>query len=337
MTDPKRLRGAIIGCGFFGQRHIEAWRRIPQVDLVAACDLDEARARAAAPNAYTSAEQMLDRERLDFVDIVTRADTHLPLLRLTVARNLAVICQKPIAPTWAEARTMVEIAEAAKIPFMVHENWRWQPWYRAAHDLLSRGQIGTPLLYYMKTRHRDGVGPDPFPCQSYVRDLERFFIDETLVHHIDTGRYLFGDVNSIFAQARTLNPAVRGEDQAILLLSHASGLPGIVDGHRYLDPDPPGPVMGEAFIDGELGVLRISPTGDLLHEGKLVWRFEPGEGYRGDSVGATQRHFIECLTTGLPFESGGREYLEKTFSAVEAAYRSLGEKRAIGLSEIVGS
>jgi len=92
MTDPKRLRGAIIGCGFFGQRHIEAWRRIPQVDLVAACDLDEARARAAAPNAYTSAEQMLDRERLDFVDIVTRADTHLPLLRLTVARNLAVIC-----------------------------------------------------------------------------------------------------------------------------------------------------------------------------------------------------------------------------------------------------
>jgi len=56
-------------------------------------------------------------------------------------------------------------------------------------------------------------------------------------------------------------------------------------------------------------------------------------GYRGDSVRATQAHFISCLASGAPFESGGREYLH-TFAAVEAAYRSIAERREVALSEI---
>src|SRR4029077_8432067 len=138
-------RGALIGCGFFGQIHLEAWRRMPEVEMVAACDLNPQRARdSAVPRAYSSPELLLERERLDFIDIATRPESHLELLRLTAARKRPTICQKPMAPSWADAVAMVEVAEATGIPFMIHENWRWQPWYRAVKRMIERGDIGQP-------------------------------------------------------------------------------------------------------------------------------------------------------------------------------------------------
>ena len=121
---------------------------MPQVELAAAVDPDLERARKAAPRAYSTAEDMLDAERLDFVDIATRPDSHAALVRLAASRNVPVICQKPMAPNWAEAVGMVEAAEAA----MIHENWRWQPCYRALKSLIDRGEIGQPIDYWFHTR-----------------------------------------------------------------------------------------------------------------------------------------------------------------------------------------
>ena len=63
-TNEPVLRGGIVGCGFFSQFHIEGWQRVPGATLAAACDLDLARATAAAPVAYQSLEEMLDKEKL---------------------------------------------------------------------------------------------------------------------------------------------------------------------------------------------------------------------------------------------------------------------------------
>src|SRR5260370_13395423 len=114
------LRGGIVGCGYFAQFHIEAWRRIPGVELAAAADPVLARARQAAPQAYSTAEEMFDGERLDFVDVATRPDSHLPLVRLAAGRKIPVICQKPMAPTWADAVAMVHAAESAGITTRVY-------------------------------------------------------------------------------------------------------------------------------------------------------------------------------------------------------------------------
>src|ERR1700756_2866529 len=117
------LQGGIIGCGYFARHHIEAWRRIPDVAIVAAADPQLERARAVAPRAYRSAAEMFDREDLDFVDIVARVDQHLPLVQIAADNKVAIICQKPLAPDWATALEIVECAEEAHVPFMVHENW----------------------------------------------------------------------------------------------------------------------------------------------------------------------------------------------------------------------
>ncbi len=303
---------------------------MPEVEIVAACDLNPERARDAAPRTYSSSEQMLERERLDFVDIATRPESHLELLRLTAARKLPTICQKPMAPNWADAVAMVEAAEAAAIPFMIHENWRWQPWYRVVKRLIEQGDIGQPLGYSFRTRRRDGVGRDPYPHQRYFRQMQRFLIDEMLVHLIDTARFLFGDVTAVYAQARQINPVIVGEDQALLLLTHAGELPGTIDGHRFLDTNPEGPVLGDAWFEGDAGSLTVAPTGSVYRASQPVWENDVTQGYRGDSVRATQQHFITCLRSGMPFETNGREYL-KTYAVVEAAYYSNAERRAVSL------
>jgi len=329
MTPSPPLRCGIIGCGFFAQFHIEGWRRMPEVELAAAVDPDIERARRAAPRAYATAEEMLDAERLDFVDIATRPDSHAALVRLAASRKIPVICQKPMAPSWADAVGMVEAAEAAGIPFMIHENWRWQPWHRALKSIIDRGEIGRPIDYWFHTRRNDGRSPAPYSHQPYFARMTRLLIYETLVHHIDTARFLFGDLEAIYAQARRHNPVIAGEDQALLMLTHVD-ISGIIDGHRFLDPEPDGPVMGQATVEGELGVLRLLGTGDIFRGSEKIWTNEVQEGYRGDSVRATQQHFVECLRSSVPFESGGREYL-KTFRAVEAAYESIAQRRAIPL------
>jgi D-apiose dehydrogenase len=323
MNEP--LRGAIIGCGFFGQIQLEAWQRIPEAEIVAACDTDLERALASAQRAYASATEMLEREQLDFVDIATRPDSHLPLVRLAAEHKVAVICQKPMAPDWEQAIAMVQTAEAAGIPFMIHENWRWQPWYREAHRRIRQGDIGLPISYCFRTRKRDGGGENPYPNQPYFSQMPRLLIYETLVHHIDTARFLFGEVELVYAQARRINPRIAGEDQALVLLTHEDGLQGIVDGHRFTDLVPDGPAIDDAVFEGEAGTLTVRNPGEIWLGAEKIWENPFHEGYRGDSVRAAQVHFVECLRTGRRFESGGREYL-KTFGAVEAAYDSLARR-----------
>lgn len=309
---------------------------MPEVQIVAACDLRIERARAVAGRAYSSAEEMIGAEDLDFVDVVTQADEHPEAVARAAARQLAVICQKPLASDWKTACSMVEVAEKHGIRLMVHDNWRWQPWYRAAKDLLLRGEIGAPIAYGFRCRKSDGLGDRPYPGQEYFRDLRRFTVDEVLVHHIDTARFLFGGIAAVYAEARTLNRRIRGEDQAILTLLHDDGMLGWIDGNRYADHDESGPSLDDARIEGDRGTIRISPTGDLWSGRRKVWANDQPQGYRGDSVYAAQAHFIECLTTGRPFESEAREYLRKTYAVVEAAYLSIASHRRVETAEILG-
>ncbi len=329
------FKGALIGCGFFSQHHQEAWRRMANVRIVAACDRDIERARAVAEHAYVSVEEMLNAEELDFVDIVTRSLTHLEIITTAAQNGLAISCQKPMAPNWEDACRIVEIAEANRVRLMIHDNWRWQPWYRAAYKMITRGDIGIPLAYGFRCRWKDGGGAAPYPKQAYFRDVPRLMIDETLVHHIDTARFLFGDISSVYAQARRVNPRIRAEDHAMLMLRHANEVMGSIDGHSFLAHEENSPTLDEATFEGDSGSIRVCARGEIWAGDRKIWTDDFSRGYRGDSVYAALAHFIQCLETGLPFESEAREYLEKTFAVVEAAYASLFSRRSVEIEEIV--
>jgi predicted dehydrogenase len=323
-----------IGAGYFAQYHYAAWARIPEVSLVAIADPVEARATKAAadfgvPRACTDWRAMLETERPDFVDVITPPETHEEICVEAAARGIHVICQKPLAPTIQASRRLIDRMEASGVRFLVHENFRWQPWYRAIKRIQQDGAIGafTHLAFLM--RMGDGWGPSAYLLrQPYFRDYPRLLIHETGVHFIDTFRFLLGEVTSVYARLRRLNPDIAGEDVGLLCLTFENGATAVWDASRYTEAETSSPryTFGQLRIDGMAGHLTLDTEGTLRvkalgQPGRDVAYDHRRTGFAGDCVFALQRHFVEAVSSGAPFESSGRDYL-RTLEIVEAAYRS---------------
>src|SRR6185436_16129600 len=108
---------------------------------------------------------------------------------------------------------LVETAERAGITLVVHENFRWTPWHREARRLLDAGFLGALHGIAFRLRPGDGQGARAYlDRQPYFQKMPRLLVHETAIHWIDSFRYLMGEVVSVFASLRRINPAIAGED-----------------------------------------------------------------------------------------------------------------------------
>ena len=329
-----RLRVAIVGAGYFSQFQYEAWQRCPEVEIVGLAERDPGRGEAMAerfgvPDVHASIQALLEETRPDLVDIITPPETHEAMIAAATARSVPMVCQKPLAPSLAEARAVVEMAEAAGVPLIVHENFRFQPWYRHAKALLEAGRLGSPHGISFRLRPGDGQGPEAYlDRQPYFQKMERFLIHETGIHFIDTFRYLLGEVTAVTARLRRLNPAIAGEDAGQVVFEFESGATGLFDGNRLNDHEAENCrlTMGEMHLEGSGGVLRLDGDGGLwLKPHGAPERPEPYDweerGFAGDSVYLLIRHILGHLIDGAPLVNSGRDYL-RNVEIEEAIYRS---------------
>ena len=342
----RRLRGGLIGCGFFAINQLEAWREIAGAEIVALCDRDPARLREVGErfgiaSRHTDATFMLDSERLDFVDIVTTPPSHRALVELAASRGIDAICQKPIAPTLADARAMVAAADAAGTVLTIHENFRWQFPIRALRSALDAGAIGVP--FWGRVSFRSGY--DVYKAQPYLMTGERFIIEDLGIHILDVARFLFGEVSAIVARTQRVNPLIRGEDVATMLLDHQAGMHSIVDcsyaTRTELDPFPETLVE----IDGTEGSLRLGQDYRLVLSGPNgtrtedvsptipAWGSKPWHNIQ-ESVRALQQDWVTAKRSGRLSETNGSDNL-RTFALVEAAYRSAQLSIAVRLDEAI--
>ena len=282
---------------------------------------------------------MLTRTEPDLLDIVTPPQTHLALVREAAARGIDVICQKPLAPTLAEAEELVGIAEQAGIRLTVHENFRFQPWFRHARTMIDAGRLGQLHGIAFRLRPGDGQGPRAYlDRQPYFRTMEHFLIHETGVHFVDTFRYLMGEVVAVTARLRHLNPAIAGEDAGMVIFEFENGAMGLLDGNRLNDhvAENCRLTMGELHLEGAAGVLRLDgsaglwwkPHGELEAEEPYSW---DSRGFAGDCVHALQHHVVTHLRRGTLPVNSGREYLAN-LRIEEAIYESSRSGRRIELS-----
>lgn len=341
MTHAK-LKGVCIGAGYFSHFQYEAWQRIPEVEIVAFSNRDPIKAAVITTEfgiqrSYTDYCQMFDVEQPDFVDIITPPHSHQEICAEAAKRGIDIICQKPLGPSVDAAREIVANAEAAKVRFMVHENFRFQPWHREIKRLIDAGAIGDKLhSLHFRTRMGDGWGEDAYiPRQPYFRDYPRLLVYETGVHFIDTFRYLAGEITRVTAWLRRLNPAINGEDCGLLVFEFANGALGQWDANRFNEPACPVSearyTFGEFLAEGNAGSLRLYLDGritlkELGGEEKEHLYTHEHVGFAGDCCYTAQRHFADCLLTGAPCETSGGEYL-KTMMIQEAIYESA-EKRS---------
>jgi len=337
------LKVAVIGAGYFAELHIEAWRRIESVELVAVCDLDKDRADKAASagvgtRSYSNQSEMLENETLDVIDIATPPQSHLQLVQMTSAAAGCLICQKPLAPTIEEARTLVACAQSSNATLVVHENVRFMPWHRQIQLMLEDGQIGELLAISMRLRPGDGQGVDAYlDRQPYFQKMQRFLVHETAIHWIDTFRYLAGEPTGVFARLQKLNPVIAGEDSALIVFDMANGARAVFDGNRLVDhhTDNTRRTMGELLIEGSTACIRLDGRGRLFlreagqheHEIDYQWR---DQNFGGDCVFELQKHVCAHILDGGPLENTGSEYL-RNLEIEEKIYQSAMEQRWLSL------
>jgi predicted dehydrogenase len=325
------LRGGLIGCGFFAQNHLHAWREVSGAEIVAACDLDEARVRTCARKfdirgAYTDILEMLQTESLDFVDIATQATTHRSLVEAAARHGVEVICQKPLAPTLEEARATVEACRAANVRLMVHENFRWQTPMRALKEAAQ--DLGE--LFYGRISFRSAY--DVYADQPYLAEDQHFILYDLGVHLLDLARFFLGEVQRLYCQTQRVNPQIAGEDVATVLLEMTTGATCVVEMSYASKLEEELFPQTLVHLEGAKGSAILGPryrltvVKDDQVDRRVVspktysWSTPPGEVVQ-DSVMAIQQHWVDCLTYGRDPETSGDDNV-RTLGLVFDAYES---------------
>ncbi len=336
-----RIALGVIGCGFFAQNHLHAWDdlRAEGIEIAAVCDIDPAKAKAAAetfgvPRWFTDAETMFREQSLGLVDIATRMDTHRPLVELAMRHRLPAIVQKPFAPTLADCQAMVQAADEAGVFLAVHENFRFELPMRKVMEILRSGAIGEPSWARISFR----TGYDVYAGQPYLRDEERFVVIDLGVHVLDLARAFLGEVEHISAETQKRRPDVRGEDTATMLVKHRSGAVSVVEctyeSRRIPD------VFPETLleIEGSKGAIAIKPgcVIELTANGEMTridadapllsWAERPWHGVQ-ESVFATCAHMLAAVKAGRAADTSAHDNL-KTFALCEAAYEAAASGKA---------
>jgi predicted dehydrogenase len=269
---------------------------------------------------------MLAAEGIDALDVASPRETHAAWVEAAAARTIDVLCQKPLTPTLADAETLIRAVEG-KTRLMVHENWRFRPWYRELKRWIAEGELGEIVLARLAMISSgflpDASGRRPaFERQPFMAREARLMIAEVLIHHLDVMRFLCGALRVAGARAARTLPEVRGETAATVFLETASGAPVVVTGTMAAPGYPPRPpdrleIIGSkasaVFADSELSLLGPRPRRQ---------RYDPDQGYQASFDGVIA-HFVDCLETGAPFETDPTDNLE-TLRLVEHAYWAAG-------------
>ena len=227
---------ALLGAGYAARIQLACWREIPGATVIGVWNRSAERARALAAEfgvpSFDELDALLDHPAVDAVDIATAVETHRDYALQAAASGKHVLCQKPLAPSFAEAVAIVRDCEAAGVRLMVNENWRWRPWYRAARDLLDRGVIGRPFSLRLASRSAAAVATPERPPESlfarqpFLRRMRPLIVLELGPHHFDIVRFLFGEPQDVYARTLKVTPAehVAGEEVATTLLGYPDRL-----------------------------------------------------------------------------------------------------------------
>jgi predicted dehydrogenase len=217
MIARRTLRVGLIGCGFMGRAHSNAWRQAPRFfDLPATVRMKTLSARdgdAAAQAAQTLGweqsatawrEVVADPE-IDVVDICTPNESHAEIAIAAARAGKHILCEKPLALDVAEAKRMLLAAKRARIVHMVCHNYRRVPALALAHEMIARGELGERIYHFRARYAQDWIADPNFPLVWRLRAPEAGSgsLGDLGSHLIDLARFLVGEFREVCALLQT--------------------------------------------------------------------------------------------------------------------------------------
>ncbi len=302
----KPLRVGVIGLGI-GRRHLQSYAVMPDVEIVAICDVIEEAARQLAEvygaKAYTDAFAMLREERLDAVSICTPPKSHGTLTQAAAGVGTHVLCEKPMAPSVADCDAMIAACREANVRLMIAQKKRFHPLIRRMKELSEHelGAIRWAVCKYALGRvskdwfwaEEDGGGP----------------ILENSIHTIDMLRFLMSEVKTVYAEGGNLFNSDRASqiDVAAVTLRFENGAIAALGLGQAAEW---GYANEHFFFACDHGEVRINGRFDRPTHWWMAKRDDPNHPQEetvaeDDCFDAEIAHFLHCVRTGeTPFVTG---------------------------------
>lgn len=341
MTTPasgQPLAVGLIGAGRMGFFHAESLaRRIPGARLAAIADPAPGAAQRLAdrlhcPKPLTSIGELLADPQLDAVVIATPARTHADLVEAAATAGKAVYCEKPMAVTLADADRAITAAAKAEVPLQIGFNRRYDRGFRAGHDLIASGGIGTPQL--MRSLTRDPKLADPAPIPPWTIFLE------TLIHDFDALRWLNpgAEAVEVFAMADALvRPDFKDRgllDTAVVTIRFDNGAIATAEANfqAVYGYDVRAEVFGSAGMT-TMGDIRRTHMTSYHSQGATAECVRYDQDLFHDAYVAELADFTECVRTGRTPATTGED-AKAALAIALAAIQSVSTNGPVRIDEL---
>ena len=216
----KKLNIGLIGYGFMGRAHANAYRKAPnffdlefQPILKTVCARDETKAKSFAARwgfetVETDWRKLVDRKEIDLIDIAAPNDVHMEIAIAAAKAGKMLLCEKPLAMNGTDGLKMVQAVEKAKIPNMVWYNYRRVPAVTLARQLIEEGKLGRIFHYRAKFLQDWTISKDLPQGGSGLWRLDvnvagSGVTGDLLAHCIDTAVWLNGSIDRVSAMTET--------------------------------------------------------------------------------------------------------------------------------------
>jgi len=313
----KKLKMAVVGVGFWGRNHVRVLSELPDVELVAVCDIDQQRTAVVAEKyglkAYNDSSKMYQKENVDAVTLCVWSTRLSEEALKALKAGKHVLVEKPMAKSSTEAKKIVDLAEAEKLILTVGFIERFNPAVKRLKEAITEGKIGSPVS---ATIRRVTKWPERIGDVGVVKD--------TAIHDIDMARFIFNeDPLSVYAKAGNLKHS-KFEDYAQIMLSFSDGKSAFLEANwltpykiRKLTVTGSEAIISLDYITQEMTIETLGQT--------LTPRYDVEEPLKLEL-----QHFVECVKNGRTPLVSGTDGL-KALKIAEAALKSADVGRLIKL------
>jgi predicted dehydrogenase len=336
---------AFIGCGgIVNYGHIPAYKA-HGFHMIGGYDLNYEAAentvrQHSLPRLYESLDDLLSDPAIQIVDIAALPWAQKELVTKAVAAGKHMLCQKPFSDRYAEAVEMTTMVQQAGLKIAVHQQFRWSSLIRSVRCLLSEGWVGDVLDVQVQVSIHT-----PWDMWPWLANQPRLEVLYHSIHYLDSLRFLFGDPDLITSR-HTKHPTQqsRGETKTITVWDYENGMqiliaichfdwsPGLYSLFRVLGTD--GLIEGTIgtnydYPDGRNDTIKFTGRTNSERDFSVVL---PGK-WIPDAFDGPMASLMEAIQTGGEPVTAARDNLG-TLRVVNAAYRSMNERRSVSPLEI---
>lgn len=310
-----KYRVALIGCGRISYKHVDGVGKMPNAEIVAVCDNILSKAEKYAQQlkvpAYSDYKEMLEKEKVDVVSVLTPSGMHCEIAIYAMNQGKHVIVEKPMDLRLSRADQMIEAADRNGVRLFVVKQNRFNSAVVKAREALDSGRFGKLVLGTVRVRWSRNQAYYNQESWRGTWEFDGGVLTNQASHHIDLLQWFFGDVESVMSMTSTSLVNIEAEDTGLAILKFTNGALGVIEATTATRPDD---LEGSLSILGENGSVVI---GGFAVNKINTWKFvDPTE---------EDKEIIEKYGENPPnvYGFGHEAYLRHVFESLESGKNAL--------------